>query len=193
MISDMATSLKPDVYRAVVVVLVPGFVCCSPWLAYVLWPELLSPNTWEGLGLPISVSIFMIVLAAGLVMEDIGSRIEVLWADRWLRRRGPRLSRQWLPYLALTGSTEAVAIRYLRATLVRFKFELSMIPACVIAAVGLSIGQFMGQGLGLAKTSSLVILLLLIALWFLFEVRAGAFVLAFARRVSVRVNRRGDK
>lgn len=183
---DIASALKPDVYRVTAIVLVPGFVAAAPWTATVFWTGLLSPDLWQTAMVPASVTVFAIVLATGFILEDLGSRLEGNWADRWLRKRAPRLMSLWWRYLALHTDAEIVGQRYLRQTLIRYKFELSMVPAGVVGAVGLVTGQTLGCGLGWPRTLGVAIGLLLTSAVCFHELRAGAVLLARVRRIIIR-------
>ena len=78
----------------------------------------------------------MATLVAGLILEDIGSRIEVGW-DAILDSRPDDQSGKWKEYLQLQIQDEYVGQRYLRTIYVRFKFELSMAPSLAISTIGL--------------------------------------------------------
>lgn len=183
---DITSALKPDVYRVTAIVLVPGFVAAAPWTATVFWTGLLSPGVWKAATVPASVTVFAIVLASGFILEDLGSRLEGHWADRWLRSRAPRLTSLWWKYLTLNANGEIVAQRYLRQTLLRYKFELSMVPAGVVGATGLLLGQSLGCGLGWTRTLGMAAGLLLTSAVCFGELRAGAVLLARVRRILVR-------
>lgn len=188
---DFASALKPDIYRVVAVNLVPGFVGTAPWIAGVFWTRLQDSATWQqdGLLIPIGITLAATVMAAGLLFEDIGSRIEVHWADRWLLKNYPRLARGWRTYLSTKRDNELIAQGYLRAILLRFKFELSMIPALLCSASGLIAAHSCGDGLGRGQTQILSMTLLLLMALLLQEVRSGAGVLAKTRHVIIRAAR----
>lgn len=183
---DIASALKPDVYRVTAIVLVPGFVAAAPWTASVFWTALVSRELWQSAMVPASVTVFAIVLASGFILEDLGSRIEGNWADRWLRRRAPRLASLWWRYLALDTDGQIVAQRYLRQTLIRYKFELSMVPAGIAGTAGLITAQALGNGLGWARTLGVAAGLLLTSAICFRELRVGAVLLARVRRVVIR-------
>ena len=183
---DIASALKPDVYRVTAIVLVPGFVAAAPWTATVFWTGLLSRDLWQTAMVPASVTVFAIVLATGFILEDLGSRLEAAWADRWLRKRAPRLMSLWWRYLSLRTDSEIVGQRYLRQTLLRYKFELSMVPAGLAGATGLVIGETLGCGLGWPRTIGVSLGLLLTSAICFRELRAGAVLLARVRRIVIR-------
>lgn len=182
---DPVTALKPDVYRTVAIVLVPGFVASAPWVVGVMWPELQHASTWTAALVPISVTMLAIVLVTGIVLEDIGSRIET-FMDKCLRGTLADFERTWWQYLRLPCEGEVVAQRYLRSTLTRFKFELSMVPAATVCAVGIFVAQLLGHGMGWTKTLGLMALLALLALFLYFEAKAGVALLSRVRTEIVK-------
>jgi len=75
----------------------------------------------------------------GLLVEDIGSRIESRLFDKHLSGK-PKFSRHhedWNRYLRLTFSIEPVGQRYLRTILLRFKFEVGTAVALLLSSPGL--------------------------------------------------------
>lgn len=188
---DFTSALRPDVYRIFITTLVPGFVGIAPWLAGVFWPELQYVETWarSGVLVPISATLFGFVLAAGFICEDLGSRVELAWADKWLERRCRRLASNWKVYLGQRRDSELIAQGYLRAILLRFKFELSMIPATFSCLLGVLASECLGNGFGRQKAFLICFGLSTLLLWLLFEVRGGAAVLAKTRQIIIRSKR----
>jgi hypothetical protein len=182
---DPVTALKPDVYRTVAIVLVPGFVASAPWVVGVMWPDLQCASTWTAALVPISVTMLAIVLATGIVLEDIGSRIET-FMDKRLRVTLADFEQTWWEYLRLPCDGEVVAQRYLRSTLTRFKFELSMVPAATICAVGIFVAQLLGHGIGWAKTLGLTVLLAALAPFLYLEAKASVALLSRVRKEIVK-------
>jgi hypothetical protein len=185
---DFASALRPDAYRVVLTNVIPGFVGTAPWVAGFFWPALMDVGFWSnsGIAFPVTITLAAIALAAGLVFEDIGSRVETYWADAWLKRRCPRFSRGWREYLAQRRDESLIAQGYLRAILLRFKFELSMIPALVSSCIGVIIAELDGNGLGIGQTFILALVMFGLAAMLLDEVRKGAVVLTRTRRIILR-------
>jgi hypothetical protein len=192
---DFSSAVRPDVYRVIASNLVPGFVGVAPWVAGVFWPSLQSIDTWssDGAVLPVSVTLAAIVFTVGLLFEDIGSRIEIFWADRWLSKKCPRLARGWRSYLSQRRDNDLIAQGYLRAILLRFKFELSMVPAAVCCGLGLVVAQAAGHGVGVVQTLFLVVVIAVLLWMLLDEIRSGAIVLARTRQIIVRAARDGRR
>ena len=182
---EATTAFKQHVYPVVTVVLVPGFVAAAPWVAGVIWPQLQMADTWEHATVPISITALGITLVSGFVLENLGSRLEIGWADGWLKKKHPNLHSNWGRYLSLKTDGEIIAQRYLRDIRLRYKFELSMMPASACAAVGLILSELLGHGLGWPKIISLAVFLLLLSLSLLFEIRTSAKVLAETRKIVI--------
>ena len=134
---DIVSAFKSEIFRPVVTLVVPGFVAASPYLLVANYynPQILefwqaSPSAFIGI-------LLIIVLAVGLILEDIGSRIEVNLWDQIIKRKQKTYSEDWDKYLKLYTKDDIIGQRYLRTLLVRLKFELSMGPALFIALGGL--------------------------------------------------------
>lgn len=182
---EASTALKQHIYPVLTLILVPGFVAAAPWVAGVFWPQLQVADTWEHATVPISMTALGITLVFGFVLENLGSRLERWWADDWLEREHPDLHANWADYLSLKTDGEIIGQRYLRDIRLRFKFELSMVPAIMCSVAGLIVSQVLGHGLGLAKVVTLSIVLGLLWGILLVEIRGSARVLAKTRSIVI--------
>lgn len=174
---DIGSVLRPDAYRLLITNLVPGSVAVSPWAFCVIAPNLLDAASWSGgAGVVLGGALLLATLTVGTILEDVGARIEVSIIDKRLRGQSggcPSLNARWNRYLKLRVNDELVAQRYLRNFLVRYKFELSMITALPIGAVGLLAAHSLGTGLDLVRTLGLVAVAA-VTTWFLWrEANAG--------------------
>jgi hypothetical protein len=86
-----------------------------------------------------SLLLALTSIAVGLLVEDIGSRIESRWFDKHLSGKPGFSSHddEWNQYLRLTFSIEPVGQRYLRTILLRFKFEVGTAIALLLSCPGL--------------------------------------------------------
>lgn len=182
---EASAALKQHVYPVLTLILVPGFVAAAPWVAGVFWPQLQLSDTWEHATVPISITALGITLVFGFVLEDLGSRLERWWADRWLEKAHPELHANWMDYLSLKTDGEIIGQRYLRDIRLRFKFELSMVPAIMCCVTGLIVSQVLGHGLGQAKVMTLSAVLGLLWGILLIEIRSSAKVLAETRQIVI--------
>ena len=79
----------------------------------------------------------LVVLTAGLIVEELGARIESHFDQVVKHRAGyERHLEEWFDYLRLAFEREPIGHRYLRTLVLRLKFELGMAVASVPFAFG---------------------------------------------------------
>jgi hypothetical protein len=158
---DITSPFKPDVYRVSAVILLPGLVASFPWIYWFLWPSLQKLETWKAIPIPLAVFIAVLAFGAGLLLEDIGSRIEAdnidKGAARTLEVSEEVFASQWESYLRSTSGHELVAHKYLGSLVTRFKFELSMMPAVGSASLATFLAAVQGVGFDWKTTAGLSI------------------------------------
>ena len=77
----------------------------------------------------------LLIIAAGLVVESVGSYFEYYVIDR--RHADPAaMQSRWREYLKIAWTTEPIGQHYLRRILTIFKFELNVLVAIGIAVPG---------------------------------------------------------
>ena len=178
---DLTSPLKPDVFRVVMVILLPGLTATFPWLGWFFWPELLQSSHWNSAGLISAAFIIAIALVAGMVLEDIGAHIEVAIIDPHVcqsKNVSPEeFDRQWMGYLFSPATDRYVAHRYLKSMVTRFKFELSMIPACASVGIALPIAWVQGIGFDGLRTIGFLIADFSVIIFLLDQAKRGAWQL----------------
>jgi hypothetical protein len=90
----------------------------------------------DGHEVPYYAITFLVVLAVGLLLEDIGSVIEANVWDALLESEY-EIEAIWAKYLILAFDKEPIGQRYLRTVLLRLKFELG----CAVAFLAFLIGM----------------------------------------------------
>ena len=135
--------LKLDVNRIILELFIPGIFSVLPlfFLFINKFPaarEYFSQS--EGMA---SLTLFIISLTAGLILEDLGSLFEAHVLDTVNLKKYPNHFKEWEEYLELNipKESELVAQRYLRTILLRMKFEMSFAFSLIIMIVGLTILQ----------------------------------------------------
>lgn len=128
--------ISTEVIHPLATLVVPGAVCLLPAALAVANSRssvLASALATTG-G---SATVFVVAsVAVGLVLENLGSRIEIC-LDRRHNKRCKNHKERWLNYLKLERSeSERVSHRYVDSLQMRLKFELSMVPALVVATLG---------------------------------------------------------
>lgn len=135
---DKLTSLNLTFDRVVIQFIIPGLVALLPYLV-LLFHEKSEFEEYllnEGKTLLI-VSICFLALIIGIMLENLGSRIEVYIYDTWQKKEHTNYMDVWYAYLTIAFEKEPVGQRYLRNILFRMKFEVSMACALLIMAGGL--------------------------------------------------------
>lgn len=131
-------NIKFDVNHFLIGLFIPGVFAVTPFLLVIfeIFPET-RQYLMESEGLLVLV-IFTTSVAAGLILEDFGSNIEIVF-DYFNKVNYPDHKDDWEKYLGLNIpiNTNSVAQRYLRTLLVRMKFELSFFGSFVVARLGL--------------------------------------------------------
>jgi len=183
--ADLTSAFKSELFRPVVTLVIPGAIAAGPYMAVAVrvttgvqeFLESHSGLAWVcGLG---------VAVAAGLILENIGSRLEASFIDDWLEHKLPGSRATWREYLSLKMTDEFVGQRYLRTVLLRMKFELSMAPAVAIAGLGLGWLQAVAPWGAVLGPVGPILAGGVIAAWFLVEAFSSARVLADTRKLLV--------
>ena len=130
--------LKDEVFQPLATTIVPGALALGPYVliaAYYVHPV---AEFWEAHPNAFVTILAILVIAAGLLCEDLGSEIEVRWLDRKMKNRDAKFQERWDKYLQLVLEDSRVGKKYLKSVLLRFKFELAMIPAVITLTIGLT-------------------------------------------------------
>jgi hypothetical protein len=135
---DIGEATKSEVFRPLATVAIPGAVAVAPYIvvAQHYIPRVLE--FWKEHDTAFSAIVVACMLAAGLMLENIGSLIEGRVFDRVLERRFPGHGANWQRYLQLRIRDEYVGQRYLRNVVTHLKFELAMLPSIVCLWIGLA-------------------------------------------------------
>ena len=123
-------------FRPIATLVLPGLIALTPVAVAIIWTlaplrAFVQANHGETIGAIIALGIFF-----GLVLEDIGARIE----DRLFRRRfrddKEARAKDWYDYLRLAHDVEPVGFRYIGTLVLRLKFELGCCSATPFAVLG---------------------------------------------------------
>jgi hypothetical protein len=186
---DFTSAFKSELFRPLVTLFIPGGIAAAP---YFLLAGFYAPGTrafWDDHpSITVAVVVGCIV-AAGLVLENWGSRLETLW-DRLLNKTGEHRD-TWNDYLGLRLKDEIVGQRYLRTLVLRMKFELAMVPGLLCGVAGClwldrvqRFWPFRERWLWLGGA--------IIIVYFVWESFDSAKVIGATRRIVVRAARRGQ-
>jgi hypothetical protein len=155
-----------EVFRPLVTLLIPGAIAISTWYVGLLWHfhdlQTLVHNNHADVGLILALAMTF----AGLVLEDMGARVESRWDARKDKQNGSHVD-TWYAYLRTAFKADPIGRRYVRALVLRLKFELGIAFAMLSAAVGVLWLWYMGLSFKVVVASEL--LCILFAVWGFFE------------------------
>ena len=179
---ELTSVLKNELFRPTVTLIIPGGIATAPYLSlcfhyFPCTKKFASSNTWL-----FAIVILLVSVAIGLILEDIGSRIEACFDEKLARQKKyTRHVGEWKKYWRLSFKEESVGHRYLRSIIIRLKFEMNMIaslPFLFFGFLWLSILKV------LTATQMFVIGVIVAALlsYMTFEAWAGVKLLSDIRR-----------
>jgi len=133
---DLTTSLKNEIFRPMTCIVIPGTFSIGPifFVATYYFDDL--PMYFVKYQTITTILAFFIVTPAGFILEDIGSDIEDI-IDLVLNKLDKNRANNWDHYFKLKINDEYIGQRYLRTIHIRYKFELSMIPALILFWINL--------------------------------------------------------
>jgi hypothetical protein len=137
---EFFAAVGTEVFRPLVTLLIPGSIAALPLVATVLSSDSYVAQLAAKYPTERTLTVLLVVVFVGMVIEDVGSRIESYFD----RLRGDSHSAAWNRYLRLAFRIEPVGHRYLRTIVLRLKFELGSAVALVLAAtqwVGIAWGH----------------------------------------------------
>ncbi|HEU5290516.1 MAG TPA: hypothetical protein VFU05_07745 [Cyclobacteriaceae bacterium] len=138
---EKLTSLNLTFDRVLIQLVTPGLLTSFPFilLFFDARPDVASFFLQDSKGLLV-ISITLIGLVMGIILENLGSRIEVNIYDSLLSLRKKDYFETWEKFLMIQYvGQEPIGHRYLRNILFRMKFELSAGVGLIIMTAGLGI------------------------------------------------------
>ena len=190
---DLISGLKSEFFRPLVTLIVPGAISVAPLVLLAQARIAAIGPFWKDHPAAFTAILLTTIVAAGLVLENLGSRIEESIWDPMLKRRNKSFDEEWHEYLQLNTRDEIVAQRYLRSMLTRMKFELAAAPAFMLHAIGLRAANRKLEFLTGSELWSITAVLVLLSGFLLWESYDGAYTLSRLRRdviAGVNANRR---
>lgn len=128
------------------------------------------------------LSCLMVVVGAGLLLENLGSLIESRVYDKRLERSNLDHLKNWRTYLGLAFEHEPVGHLYLRTIVIRMKFELSMGVAIPFFWLGVCWLRCIGVVLIPLRFYYVTVGLFVLLLYFLWEGYQSASLLSQIRK-----------
>jgi hypothetical protein len=133
---DIFSAFGSEVYRPLIVQVLPGFVASSTWIIALFdrssgFQRFLIEHTTEA-----ALSITFASVFVGHICEDVGSRLEQFWFKQPKSQKADERWPEWYAYLRLAFKVEPVGHRYLRTLVLRLNFELNASVALIVASFG---------------------------------------------------------
>ncbi|MEW6128132.1 MAG: hypothetical protein AB1757_13915 [Acidobacteriota bacterium] len=181
---DIISALKSELFRPLIILFIPGVTASSPY-ALLLGHYIPQVKFFrESQPSAFVVIITICALAVGLILEDVGSRIEVGW-DKLLKKQDATHEENWNNYLRLKLKDEIVGQRYLQTFLTRMKFELSMAPALILFSIGLFWLNWV-YSISVCASLTITVVVLGLAAYLLWESYSSAQVLSNTRKQIIK-------
>ena len=187
---EKLTSLNLTFDRVLIQLITPGLLASFPFilLFFDARPDVRDFFLEDSKGLLVT-SVVLVALVMGIILENIGSRIEVNIYDNKLASAKRDYFETWERFLLIQyQGQEPIGHRYLRNILFRMKFELSTGAGLIIMTAGLglyNVDHIIFRSL-LINTAIVYILPLATSVYLLgFEGWRSAEVLAECRKALV--------
>lgn len=176
-------AFQSEVFRPLVTLLIPGGLAISTWTVALAWTfpgfrQLISRNQT-----PAAWIILLIITAVGIVIEDVGSRLERQW-DNEREESDSKHLENWYTYLRTAFLADPIGRGYIRTVLLRMKFELGLMIGLVIALFGAV--PLIRLGVPFRGAVALVVFPISLAVWEYFEAKASHELLARVRQELVK-------
>jgi hypothetical protein len=132
---DILSAFKSEIFRPLTTIVVPGTLALGPFIPIVGYYVPAVHRFWEEHPTAFSTLALICILAAGLILEDLGSVVESkVWDPRL--KKDPTWQQNWDDYLMLELKDEIIGQPYLESIVARLKFELSMLPTLIVGMLG---------------------------------------------------------
>lgn len=169
---DAETVLKSEIFKPIVITLVPGIMAAAPFVFVSLHFYPMLFNEFERYQIFYITIMLAIIIAVGLVLEDFGSRLEVSF---WNDISTDKDDDNWYEYLN-KPRTNAPSDSYIRSIVMRMKFESSFAFGSVFFAIGIT-WLFLLDKLSCCAYALGTISVLMLAAYLFCEFRAGVQLL----------------
>jgi uncharacterized membrane protein YjdF len=160
------SAFTSEVFRPLVTLLISGAIAISTWFVGLLWHFRTLRTLVYGNHAEVGIVLVFAMTFAGLVLEDMGARVED-WLDSRKNKQDGVHFGNWYSYLRTAFKADPIGRRYVRTLVLRLKFELGVAFAMVSAAVGLLCLWYIGLSWKVAVASEFVCVLF--AVWGFYE------------------------
>lgn len=141
-------SVKEESKRTIITVIAPGLLAIFPWSIYFI-NSFMKHELLKDSFLAISSLVFLLSIVSGMICENFGSFIErtIDCIHSWRLKKFTTkekcdvelfkdFNRVWNGYLLMKNTDRSIE-RYYSSLVIRYKFELSLLPALGFCYLGL--------------------------------------------------------
>lgn len=174
--------LRSDVFRTVLVIIIPGLVAGVP-LLFIL--EHFAPGTLKYMSANPTLASFLVLFGAstlGMIATQFGTRIEVWWIDRDLAEEVVDFESDWMRYLRCTLPDDLVAKGYINGRVLHLQFELAMSAAFVMFCAASTWAWSLHRSCTCGSLQTYLLIGLAAAIYFAYEAKSTAKLLARLRK-----------
>jgi len=180
MAMNMTSIFEREVFRPIAITLVPGTIALTP---FIFLFHNYFPNVYKILSNQPTITgllLILISIAVGLILEDVGSLIEVIiW---YFVKESDDDDNNWYKYLRVAFKSEPIGNKYIGNIVLRMKFENSFAPALVLLCCGIVWLRILDQIKSSCLTAWLVLVLFLVAIFLIYESYSSAKLLKRLRK-----------
>ena len=141
---DISNAFKKEVFRPVVITLIPGTFSLAPFIIFFYINNSQLSTIIDGNLLGASLVYVFISIAIGMVLEDIGSRIEVSFGKQVSKNESDYMD-NWDKYLRTHFEKRPVGEEYISSVVMRMKFELSFSVALILMEIGIVLLNYINK------------------------------------------------
>jgi hypothetical protein len=149
---ELFSAFSAAVFYPLVSLALPGLTAIVGWFFYFVnhssFRAAVSQSHTETAFVLMLMSIFV-----GTVIDDLGTRLESAWLDRWRNKRTSGLhEEEWWAYLRKPFDVEPSGRRHLRKLVARLKFELGIPIGLAFTVTGIWFNPSLNCRLAIALT-----------------------------------------
>jgi hypothetical protein len=146
---DLTSFLKGEVFRAVVITLIPGVIVLIPMAFYVYDAFPGVRNMLVDRDAVAAVLLIVGAISAGFIVEDLGSRLEIaIWRfclSKLSTAEKQAAEEEWFRYLRQTLERPSIGLGYIADIALRMKFENSFAIASLWSFVAIVLLSWTGH------------------------------------------------
>src|SRR6478752_7991876 len=137
-------AFQSEVFRPLVTLLIPGALALSSWLIALTWRFQSLKSVMAGHTSETYLILFFVITCLGIVIEDLGARIELHFDKLANQKTDGKHDEQWFGYLRTAFVSEPIGRGYIRSLVLRLKFQIGILLSSIVAGLGVVWLMFLG-------------------------------------------------